>query len=67
MAGPLGGGVRESKSAHHQCLETSMVDPLEGIVGLEDPGAPTINRLEISTAGPWEVMPKDPRAPTVNA
>jgi hypothetical protein len=50
MAGPLGGGVGESESAHHQSLETSMAAPWEVLP--EDPGVPTMNHLGPSMAGP---------------
>jgi hypothetical protein len=47
---PLGGADRDSRSAHHQRLETSTVGPLGGADGESRSGHD--QRLETSTMGP---------------
>jgi hypothetical protein len=55
----------ESRSAHYQRLEMSMVDPLGGADG--ESRSTHNQRLETSTAGPLGVGAEDPGAATINA
>jgi hypothetical protein len=65
MVDPLGGGIRESGSAHHQHLETSTPGPWEVLT--ENSGAPTINAKKSRWRAPCEVLPENPGVPTINA
>jgi hypothetical protein len=49
-AGPLGGDVVESESAHHQCLENVNGEPLGGVV--EEYGSTHHQRFEMLMAAP---------------
>jgi hypothetical protein len=65
MAGPLGGGVGESGSAHHQRLETSTVGPLEGA---DRESRSTHHQCqETLMVGPFGGGDGDPGMPIINA
>jgi hypothetical protein len=61
---PLEGGVEESKSAHHQCLETSTAIPLGGATG--GSGSNHHQCYKTSATGPLAGADGDPKAPTIN-